>query len=813
MSSKIRASQAPYGLLFAGIFVVAFATLLFELTLIRVFSFTIWHHFAYVVISTSLLGFGASGSFLAVRPGFGQRNLRGALAVCAATSALSVVFVLLFVSWVPLHPMSILRDGGQALRFVAYQVVSAVPFFFSGLLVSLILRAGAERVDRVYFWDLVGAGAGCALAVAFMNWLTPPGAALLAGVAFAVAAAIFAPGGALRIGGLVGSAVIFLFAANAHVLEFTPARSKEYSIQTSLMGFEPYYTEWTALFRTDVVVAGPKRVPPTKVGWGQSRISPEGMESPRYFVSHDASAGTGIFDLQASPRLKHLDWHILSLPYLIANPNPSVLVIGVGGGRDMITAIQYGASKVTGAELDPVTVDQVTHHIEALDGFFLKPNVNLVAAEGRHFVRSTDERFDMLQITGVDTLSAMNSGAYVLAENYLYTAEALHDYFNRMKPGGMLCFAMANLNAAEPISAGRMVLIAAQVLRERGFERPWEHIAVIDSRSLYAELMIREKPFTAAEVEKLATGARELDFQPLLLPGRGGHPVFVKLSRVTGAERDQMLSELKYLITPIRDDRPFFQRYFRWRDLVNLGPGPIAPNDASALGQIVLALLLVTLTLLGAVFILVPLAVFGRRSGTGDRGNRIGVLLYFLAIGLGFMLFEISLIQRFVLFLGYPTYSLSVTLGSLLVSLGWGSYLSKRWVGSERRAPPLAALAIGALTLFYMTALPAVQDAFLGSPLFVRSLVTIAVLAPLGLVMGMFFPLGIRRAASIHEDLVPWAWGINGCASVTGGVLTVVMAMSFGFTSVWLLSLLIYAGGTYALLKTMPLEDSEPLAP
>ena len=168
------------------------------------------------------------------------------------------------------------------------------------------------------------------------------------------------------------------------------------------------------------------------------------------------------------------------------------------------------------------------------------------------------------------------------------------------------------------------------------------------------------------------------------------------------------------------------------------------------------------------------------------------------------MLFEISLIQKFVLFLGYPTYSLSVTLGSLLFFLGCGSYLSKRWVGSERTVLPLAVLAIGLLSLFYMKGLPVVQGWFLGSHIAVRCVVTAAMLAPLGLVMGMFFPLGVRRAAGIHEDLVPWVWGINGCASVTGGVLTVVLAMSFGFTTVWLLSLLIYAGGTAAFLATTP---------
>ncbi len=212
--------------------------------------------------------------------------------------------------------------------------------------------------------------------------------------------------------------------------------------------------------------------------------------------------------------------------------------------------------------------------------------------------------------------------------------------------------------------------------------------------------------------------------------------------------------------------------------------------------------------MLGALFILAPLLAFNRRGIAGGGAARTGVLLYFLSIGLGFMLFEISLIQRFILFLGHPTYSLTVTLGSLLISLGCGSYLSRPWVGRERIALPMAVLGIGLLTLFYMQGLPVVQGWFLGSHIAVRAAVTALVLAPLGLVMGLFFPLGIRRAASIHEDLVPWAWGINGCASVTGGVLSVILAMSYGFVAVWIFSLVIYACGAAAFLVTSPTAEN-----
>jgi spermidine synthase len=786
--------------LFAGIFVVAFATLLFELSLIRVLSFTIWHHFGYVVISTALLGFGASGTFLAVRPAFGVEDLRATLVDCAWLSGAAVACLLGFVSLAPLHPMSILESPAQAALLVAYQVVAALPFFFSGLLVSLSLRIGAERVDRLYFCDLIGAGLGCICAVGLMNLLTPPGAALVAAAAFAAAGAVYAETGKTRLVSLGLLALFGIGSGFSDAVQFTPARSKEYSRQLALFDFEPYFTRWTALFRTDVL----EDVNRTLVGrnlWGISKAAPPDTARPRFYISHDATAGAGIYDLRESHELDYLEYHILRFPYLVANPEPRVLVIGVGGGRDLITAMQSGASQVTGVELDPVAIELIRDRMNEIgDGFFRRPEIRLVAGEGRHFVKSSGQKFDVIQLTGVDTLSAMNSGAYVLAENYLYTVEAFHDYLDHLNPGGILSFAMGNADSDEPRAAGRIVSVAQRALRERGITRPERYIAAIGSRNLYAEVMIRTTPYQPRHTRTLAAEARRLKFERLLLPHGRGHPVFEGLAATTGPARADLLRGLRFNVAASTDDNPFFLSFFRWSGLFE--PGRLTPSHASALGQIVLGLLLLILTALGTVFILGPLFVFQRRAMRGKAAERIGVMLYFVSLGLAFMLFEISLIQRFLLFLGYPTYSLSITLSSLLVFLGCGSFLSRRWVGRERVALPLGVLTIAALALFYVAGLPPLQEVFFGSPLWVRGLVTAAVLAPLGLAMGIFFPIGIRIAHGIHEDLVPWAWGINGCASVTAGVLAMVLAMSFGFTAVWVVSVLVYALGTAALLAT-----------
>lgn len=791
--------KTPYGVLFVGIALVAFATLLFEVSLIRVLSFTIWYHFGYVVISAALLGFAASGTFLAVAPGLGTGDVRRALARASLLSAVTAVGALGFFCLAPLDPMRILAEPSQAALFLGYQIGAAVPFFFSGLVVSLAMREAATRVDRLYFWDLVGAGAGCASAVALMNRFTPPGAAVAATAAFAAAAVIFSSRAAER---LVAAGLSFaLLAATgaAGRMPFRPADSKELSILVAF-GAVPRFMHWSGLFRTDVVEqVRPRAVTARCSEWGASALAPADCHGPRLFISHDGTAGAPMFALRDHEDLSYLDYDVLRVPYLVTNPHPRVLVIGVGGGRDVVVAQRFGASDIVGVELDPVTVDIVRDVMnDVSDGFFRRPGVRLVAGDGRHFARTTSERFDLIQITAVDTLSALFSGAYVLAENYLYTVEAFDDYLDHLRPGGILSITTGDLDPSSPQAAGRMVSVARDALRARGFTDPERHIAVIDSGNMFVGMLVRAEPFEPAQVQRLADHASQLRFVPLWLPNGQGHPVFRGLITAPESERRQLVDRLRFHVTATTDNDPFFFSFYRWTGLLH--PGKVTHSHVSALGQIVLVALLVTLSFLGAILVLGPLAVFRRHHLVHTGREAIGILVYFLAVGIGFMLFEISFIQRFVLFLGYPTYSLSITLFALLTSLGCGSFFSRRWVGREQTVLPLAVGLIAGLTFFYIGALPGIQSAFLGASLLVRAAVATALIAPLGLVLGMFLPLGIRRAAALHPDLVPWAWGVNGCASVTGGVLAVVLAISFGFRTVWMVSLAVYALGAAVLL-------------
>jgi hypothetical protein len=388
----------------------------------------------------------------------------------------------------------------------------------------------------------------------------------------------------------------------------------------------------------------------------------------------------------------------------------------------------------------------------------------------------------------------------VLAENYLYTVEAAGEFLDHLTPNGLLSMIFADHSPAVsfPRHSMRQLSVFVEALARRGIADAERHITVLASAEPVPQVsvLMRLEPFTDAEVERLRRFAEEMKFQAWALPGvplKTHHSLFVR----SGAEtRQALLASYPLILTPTTDDQPFFFNFYRWRNLLD-NLDEVDVGHTLATGQIILALILLFSVLLSAGLILAPLFAF-QRKGLPTQG-RWGLITFFAGIGLGFIFVEISFVQKFVLFLGYPSYSLTVVLASLLSSSGVGSYLTGRMsLPPERRLLPLLG-GVAAISVLYLALLPAVFQAFLGASLAVRIAVAAAALAPLGLVMGMFFPTGIQIVRRSHGSFVPWAWGINGCASVVGTVLSVVLAMSLGFRVVTLIAVGIYAGAVLGL--------------
>jgi hypothetical protein len=412
-------------------------------------------------------------------------------------------------------------------------------------------------------------------------------------------------------------------------------------------------------------------------------------------------------------------------------------------------------------------------------------------------------RYDLIQMSEVDTYSALSAGAYVMSESYLYTTDAIVDCLDHLTPDGLLSIVVvdqAGGAAGYPRHTMRLVTEYVEALRRRGIDDAEGRIAVVASSEPWpvVAVLLKNGFFTADETARLEAFAGRMAFPLWALPGRPLATPHAEYLRMSAAARPAYLARQDLLLTPTSDDSPFFFNFYRWRDL-RRNLRAIDAGRTLATGPLLLLGMLVVSALASGLVIALPL--WRRARPGGGAAATAGVTVFFLAIGLAFMLMEISLVQRFVLFLGYPTYALTVVLGALLTSAGAGSMLSARLPGRpESRLLPL--LATLAAVMLLDTTMPAVVRELLGSPLLVRIALTWALLLPFGLVAGMFFPTGIQLLRERQPALVPWAWGMNACASVAGTTLAVILAISIGFRAVTWIALGLYAAGVLALLAS-----------
>ncbi|MBI4514769.1 MAG: hypothetical protein HY699_03010 [Deltaproteobacteria bacterium] len=793
--------------IFPTVFLLSVAVLMVQIALSRIFSFTIWYHFAYISVSLALLGFGASGSMLAAFPSLGSEPIGRTIGAYSALCAVTTVVMLVVIGTVPLHPFEALSKGSELAKFVLYFLTVSVPFFFAGLSITIALRAAGPEVNRLYFWDLIGAGLGCALVVWAIDWLETPRVVMLVALLFALAGLIASSGesSAVRNWNLgISVVVLVLIGPLPGRLPFTPSKDKNISnwLQTGVT----HYTKWSSIFRTDLM--GGREAEADFGGYRRQGTSPryKGEAPPYRMIVHDGGAAAIMYQVTGGKRgLEMFRHHVLTAPYVVRT-NPEVLIIGVGGGADVINGLLNGAAKITGAELDPLTVDLITRQYrDFTGGIYDQPNVKIHASEGRHFVRSTDQRFDMIQITGVDTLAALSSGAYVLAENYLYTVDAYRDYFRVLRDDGLHSIGTLDFHprASYPRHALRFAALSYDALRERGVARPHEHVMVVATRDGVSkiEVLTKLQPFSDAEITTMEQFIDENEFQAWYLPNRPARQqaVFRTLLEESAVNRERFFTDTFLDLRPPTDDRPFFFSYYKWRNLFE-HRDEIDKGHTLATGQLVLVLILALAILFSIVAIALPMI----RAGTGAARmpGHWGFLVYFAALGAGFIFAEICFVQKFILFLGYPTYSLTVMLFSFLTAAGIGAHLSGRLPGNPARTLPALAGVLTALVAFYLLALPPIFEASLAAGLAVKVVLTFVLCAPLGGLLGMFFPYGIRLTSALNRDFVAWAWAINGCLTVVGSVSSIIIAMTYGFSSVIVLFLAIYWLGVLSFVRT-----------
>lgn len=789
---------------FAGLFLLSLATLLLELALTRVLSVSLWYHFGFLVISTALLGFGASGVTLALWTGLREKkDLDLGLAVCALAFAVCVVLSFRLMQWIPFDPFSVAVDHRQFLYMPAYFLLVALPFFCSGLAISLLLTRGSKEINRLYGYDLLGAGAGCALIAPVIPRFGGSGSVLLAAFVGALSAVCFAWGSRRVVATTAALVSLALLAASFYGER---AIRIHVSANKSRQGINSIYSAWNTLSLVQVV-----------------EFPPEGKDpAARMMFIDSGTAATGINDLRPNVRTvlaEHPDQvEQLSMIAYAGKANPKILIIGSGGGGQVLEGLKAHASSITAIEINPIINDIVARRMNDFWGnLYHQPEVHLVTDEGRSFVRRSTEKYDA--IISVHTISnaAVASGALSLAENYVLTREAFEDYLDHLTPDGAIFFTRPEFQIP------RLVSTAREVFTQRGMGPIDNHVFAFSQGgfmgspgrlSFVAGFLLKKNEFLPGDLKQIreilnATSGSGQDAPSVkILYAPDEKPADSLCAQIVSAPQlEEVFRHNDSQLAAATDDKPFFNQHtrwsrIRWNTVIDLFSqkqplGARLALEDRPIAEVTLLILLVQSAIVAGLCILLPLALLDRR-GLQIEG-RWGWLGYFAALGLGFIMVEIALLQRFLLFLGQPIYTYAVVLAGLLIFTGIGSYTAGRWGVELHRMLKRVLLCAIVLVPIMAVITPAAFRAGLGLGIFWRITIALLLVAPIGFVLGMPFPLGLRLAMQRSSALGSWAWGVNGFFTVIGTVLALMLGMMIGFRIVLLLASACYLLSLLAL--------------
>jgi hypothetical protein len=839
----------------AAVALVSFASLLLELALTRLFSVVLFYHFAFLAISIALLGLGAGGVFAYLGRDW---LVRFTLAQIGAATGIINALVIVGVLEVVIHtPVALDLGARNFLRLTIIYLASAAPFFCTGVLLAVLFAREHRRAGALYGADLLGGAAACLAIVPLLNWIGGPNAVLAAACAMAMAAVLW-------------SRIEIAESGNCGIaeLETASARFRRDSANTQIRNYamvvvallaiaivvnhngrlvdivyakgqrrdQPWmlYAKWNAISRVEVNQVGESKyividadastaimnVDPAR--WGQDVAAKPNAPAPNPNLARTSEAPL--------PQENTYNWRrdLMAAAPAVVNvlrPRGDYAIIGPGGGVDVLRAVANGSRNVTGIEINPIIATTIMRGLYADYAYHLYelPQVHLHVSDGRSFIRASHEKYDVIQMTLVDTWASTAAGAYALSENNLYTVEAFREYFDHLKPDGMI--AITRWEFARPREALRVVSQALQAIPAHGLAGLIPNFIIVSDGDLNEDgrpvtVLAKKTPFTDEETSAVlrhvaenpnlhvvyAAGKSEQQIAALgarMASSCAAQPfaVLIGIFGVPGSgafqwSAERFAAQYPYNISPVSDNAPFFFFTIRTRDVLR---GVFAGSGKGMdwrinLGIVVLGIVLIVSIAAVLAFLVLPLAVHALRArvpkndgarppsaGPPARGRAGSIsLIYFIALGLGYILIEIAFIQRFVLFLGHPTYALTVVVFLMLLASGAGSVAARRRLHEIRRVRlPLALAAL--LALAYIWLLPRLLTSLVGLPFIAKLALTAALLAPLGFVMGMPFPAGLAALGGDAEgSLVEWAWAMNAAASVLGSVLAMIIAIHFG---------------------------------
>ena len=777
-----------------GIFFISFSTLLFELSLTRVFSVSLWYHFGFLIISTALLGFGVSGVLLSLwkkfRMDYTLDKTLGWIGLCLALSEIGSFWLL---QKIPFDPFSLYMERLQLLYMPLTYLLVSIPFFFGGLALSLLFSRFPRNIHRLYAFDLAGAAAGCLAIVFTMSYLGGEGAVLFA-APIALFAALLFFGNRYKPLSLASSLLLIsaLF-ISFHGAQWIPLHITSNKRNPNNKA-KPVFTKWNTFSRIDLFL--------DTSGVDPAKCAP-------YFLIDQGTAATGLFielrpDVRTTLAKFPSDTLYSSCLAYLDKKNPDLLVIGSGCGTETLDALHHGVHQVTAVEINPIINDQTLHNPYWSD-LFRQPEVKQVTAEGRSFVRSSKDKYDAILSVHTISNAAIASGALSLSENYALTREAFEDYYDHLRDSGLIYFTRPEFQLPRLFATGR------EALESKGVTDPARHFYAVtypesvtgrykDRKAFYSVFLMSKKALDREEVDSINAFVRLTnDPIPVVLydPFKPGHTIYDSILNTTNLQG--LYQNYPFEIEPATDDRPFFNHHTRWSSLnfrafqdifSQQRLGRMALEDRP-ITEVTLVILLVQVLIISSLLILLPLWRF---SGRGLKWKTIfPFLFYFSGLGFGFILIEMTLIQLFSLLLGEPVYSFAIVLSALLLFTGVGAFISGKSGLNSLQTIKFSILALALLLLaasFFLPSLLRLGAAFSLSS--TRVIFAILLIMPVGILLGMPFPAGMEILGRRAHSLIPWAWGVNGFATVIGSVAGIILSMMNGFQSVLWIAIGVY---------------------
>jgi len=801
------------------------STLCLQLVQTRVLSALYYNHLVYITVTVALLGFGISGVLVAILSSR-IKSLVNLAAAGLAGFAISVPVCVGISSYLP-----VLTDERFILfkLFLSYLLLT-IPFIFSGITLASIFMVGGKIIHRLYFVDLVSSALGT---VFFVLALTPLGAegllwcsSLTTILAFLVICQAFRLLGKF----VIPPAIVLVLFILLHgvLINEIPDYGKMGSNILDNEDMEVLQSRWTTIAKIDVLNS-------KNFNW---RFDPQLPPMQALRIGQDREAYTiiaskGVVD--ARLRLAHSNPPkiVCEAINFIAQPNPQdALVIGVGGGNDIINAIALGAKHIVGIEINEQTIDLMKTTYADYAVWPKLPNIELHCMDGRNYVASSNKKFDSINLSGIDTFSALSTGAYVLSENYLYTVEAINDYLSALKPNGILNIFRWNFQI--PRESLRLCNLYLEAAKLRHIKNPEQCIMIVGTnigwQYRWASMLMKNEPFTKEEVLRMLDQIRAqkplaLIYLPKIFSTneqktleeeffkydheyyKPNREAFAKLiDAKTIEDKRTFEKQYPYIITPVYDDRPFFFEYHRLTEVLN----QVEPNSFGIRGVFVhytLYLLFALTALISYLGMILPLHFYAK-DGL-NVGSTKPMITFFAALGLGYMFVELGVIQLLNIYLGHPMYSLGLVLAGLLLFTGVGSYLSGNYKGTLFSLVKIGLLGSATSILIWTLFMPHVIAATMGLSLWLRALISIVSILPLSLFMGVPFATGTRYLSSGKDRFIPWAWGINGLTSVAASILAILIAMRVGFTAILLLASVSYLVGFIAVKSFMNVKAAQ----